>query len=135
MKLVEVNWSPTTRQLRQFGVVCLVALPLLAVIWSDSSRVLAWMTGIGAVLAVVGLAVPAALKPVFIGLMLVALPIGMVVSEVVMVLIYFAVFLPIGICFKLVGRDALKRSLDPSGSTYWEDKKAPSGASRYYRQW
>ena len=29
MSLIEINWSPSLKQLRQFGVLCLVALPLL----------------------------------------------------------------------------------------------------------
>ncbi len=135
MKLVEVNWTPTPKQLRQFGLMCLVALPFLGWMWSASSGVMTWLIGIGVGLALVGLAIPMALKPIFIGLMLIALPIGMVVSELVMVLIYFGVFLPIGICFKLVKRDALKRSLDPQGETYWEPKKAAKNAASYYRQW
>ena len=135
MKLIEVNWNPTARQLRQFGLVCLVALPLIGWIWSASSQSMVWLGGIGFGLALTGLVAPGALKPLFVGLMLVALPIGMVVSEVVMVLIYFGTFLPIGLCFKLMKRDALKRRLKPEAATYWTEKKAPKGVGSYYRQW
>ncbi len=135
MKLVEVNWTPTTKQLRQFGLVCLGALPFLGWLWSAGSTAMVWLTGTGVGLALVGLTFPMALKPVFIGLMLIALPIGMVVSELVMVLIYFGVFLPIGICFKLMKRDALKRSLDSESKSYWELKKPAKSAGSYYRQW
>ncbi|MCS1406971.1 MAG: hypothetical protein M2R45_00127 [Verrucomicrobia subdivision 3 bacterium] len=135
MKLVELNWSPPTCQLRQFGCLCLVILPLLGWIWSGNPWVIAWMFGIGGGLAVTGVLVPRALKPVFIGLTLIALPIGMVVSEVIMLLIYFGVFLPIGLCFKLVKRDALRRSFEKGGASYWEKKPAPKGAASYYRQW
>ena len=135
MKLVEINWTPTSKQLRQFGVLCLVALPFLGWLWTRDGAVVAWLSGIGFGLALVGLVVPKALKPLFIGLMLLAFPIGMVVSEVVMLLIYFGVFLPIGLCFKLMKRDALKRSILPESLTYWERKKAPKNAASYYRQW
>ena len=37
MKLVEVNWSPTDRQLRQFGTAALIALPLAAWWWARDS--------------------------------------------------------------------------------------------------
>jgi hypothetical protein len=135
MKIVEVNWTPTARQLRQFGLLCLVGFPLLGWIWSAGAQAIIWLAGIGFGLAVTGLIAPMALKPVFIGLTLIALPIGMVVSEVVMMLIYFGVFLPIGLCFKLMKRDALKRSLDRNCRSYWEVKKAPKNAGSYYRQW
>lgn len=135
MKLVEVNWTPSARQLRQFGLLCLIAFPLLGWIWSAGSQTMIWLVGFGFGLAVTGMISPMALKPIFVGLMLIALPIGMVVSEGVMLLIYFGVFLPIGLCFKLVKRDALKRSLDRSCGSYWEVKKAPKDAGSYYRQW
>lgn len=135
MKLVEINWSPTARQLRQFGLVCLVALPLIGLIWSASWNTIYWLGGIGAGLALTGLALPGALKPLFVGLMIIALPIGLVVSEVVMILIYFGVFLPIGLCFKLMRRDALKRSLDRGSESYWEKKEMPANVASYYRQW
>lgn len=135
MNIVEINWAPTARQLRQFGLLCLIGFPLLGWIWSAGAQAIIWLAGIGFGLAVTGLIAPRALKPVFIGLMLIALPIGMVVSEVVMLLIYFGVFLPIGICFRLMKRDALKRTLDRSCRSYWEVKEAPKNAGSYYRQW
>ncbi len=135
MKLVEINWTPSSKQLRQFGLLCLVALPLIGWLWTKDGTVVFWLVGLGFGLALVGLVLPNALKPLFIGLMLIAFPIGLVVSELVMLLIYFGVFLPIGLCFKLMKRDALKRSIIPESETYWERKNAPKDASRYYRQW
>ena len=135
MKWVEINWSPSGRQLRQFGWISLVAFPLLGWIWSASQQTQFWLVGLGVGLAGTGVMVPRALKPVFVGLMLLALPIGMVISEVAMVLIYIGVFFPISLCFRLARRDALKRVLARSRSSYWEAKRPPKDVSRYYRQW
>ena len=135
MKLVEINWNPSARQLRQFGLICSLALPFLGWLWSGSPRMLMWLGGLGCVLALGGLLVPLLLRPVFIGLMLVALPIGLVVSELAMALIYFGVFLPIGVCFRVMKRDSLSRSLDRNSPSYWQDKKSPTNVSSYYRQW
>ena len=92
MRWVEINWIPSERQLRQFGWISLVAFPLLGWIWSASQQTQFWLVGLGVGLAGTGVMVPRALKPVFVGLMLLALPIGMVISEVAMVLIYIGVF-------------------------------------------
>jgi hypothetical protein len=135
MKLVEINWSPTDGQLRQFGIICLFALPFLGWLWSAGPQTVTWLGGAGLILAICGLFLPRLLKPVFVGLMLLVLPIGMVVSELAMVLIYFGVFLPIGLSFTLMRRDALKRNLDCSKASYWEEKKAPLSILNYYRQW
>ena len=135
MKLVEINWQPTERQLRQFGLICLLALPLIGWLWGGEKQTLLILGVIGFCLAMGGLLIPRALKPVFLGIMLVALPIGFVVSEVVLAMIYFGVFLPIGICFKLARRDALKRSIERDQESYWEKKSTPSKVASYYRQW
>ena len=78
MKLVEINWSPTHRQLRQFGVVCLIALPLIAWIWGAGFQLIGTFAGIGLAIAAVGMVLPAALKYLFIGLSVIAIPIGLV---------------------------------------------------------
>lgn len=146
-KLVEINWKPDEKTLRQFGVICFVALPLLGFVWSIGQwwpnplqlshehlvRV-GWMAGAGAALMVVGFVRPSLLKYVFIGLSVAALPIGFVVGEVMVLTIFFLVFLPVAVIFKLIGRDALDRRLDPSAATYWRPKERFTDVRRYFRQ-
>lgn len=135
MKLVEINWHPDPRQLQQFGWTALVALPALGWFWSGGSlQVTAGLAVCGLLLALCGQFAPALLRPVFLALMVAALPIGIVVSELALLAIYFGVFLPIGLFFRLTGRDALQLRLDRSQKTYWQRKKPPQGAASYYRQ-
>lgn len=134
MTLVEVNWKPTGRQLRQFGVISLVALPLLGWLWGGGAQVVAALAAVGLAIAVIGLAVPAAIRPVYLAMTLVAVPIGIVLGELAMLLIYFGLFLPIGLVFRLVRRDALERKLDRSAPSYWRLKKQPRGPASYFRQ-
>ena len=134
MKLVELNWDPTDRQLRQFGTVALVALPLLGWLWGAGLSMIGWLAGIGALLLLVGLTVPRALRPLYATLALLAIPIGLVVGELVLLLIYFGVFLPIGLVFRLIGRDRLNLRSAPSAVTYWQKKKRPAGPASYYHQ-
>ncbi len=135
MKLVEMNWSPTDRQLRQFGMIALVALPALGWLWSGGNlAAIAVTAATGAALAVVGWVYPRGLKPVFIGLTLVTIPIGMVIGELAMAVVFFGLIVPIGLFFRLVGRDALQRKLDREAGSYWQPKKQPRDASAYLRQ-
>jgi len=131
MKLVEINWNPTDRQLRQFGAICLVALPAVGWMWGLGTTVVVTLALVGLVLACTGMAAPVILKPIFLALMLVTSPIGMVIGELAMLLIYFAVFLPLGLVFRVVGRDALQRRLDHKRTTYWQAKKQPAGVASY----
>lgn len=134
MKLVEMNWQPSARQLRQFGLVCLVALPLLGWIWGGSQQTIVGLSLVGICLALAAVLRPPLLKPVFVGFSLAAIPIGLVVGEVAMLLIYFGVFLPIAVAFRLCRRDSLKREVNRSRTTYWESKPQPTHAGSYYRQ-
>jgi len=135
MKLVEINWQPTDKQLQQFGVVALFALPILGWWWSGgNSNVIGVLAALGVTVSITGHYRPQWLKPLFVGLTLLFLPIGLVVSEVVLLLIYSLVFVPIGLVFRLMRRDKLERKLDRAVESYWQAKRQPSGPASYYRQ-
>lgn len=134
MKLVEMNWKPSDRQLSQFGLISLAAFPVLGWMWHADGRTIAGLTTLGATLAVAGLFRPQSLKFPFLGLTLLTLPIGLVVGEVVMLVCYFTLFLPLGMIFRLMGRDALQRNFNREASTYWQPKTQPAGSASYLRQ-
>jgi hypothetical protein len=134
MSLIEFNWNPSTRQLRQFAVICLVALPFLGWMWGGAWQVVSILAGVGAVICLVGWVLPKALKPLFIALSLATTPIGIVIGELALLLVYFGVFLPIGLLFRLARRDALERTIDRSAKSYFQPKRQPADPARYYRQ-
>lgn len=134
MALVEINWQPADRQLRQFGFIALVALPGLAWLWGGSTQLIGILGTVGLLCAVLGLLAPRALKPVFVTLTVLVMPIGMIIGELAMLLIYFGLFLPIALIFRLTKRDALQLKLQPNEPSYWRAKKKPRSAASYYRQ-
>ena len=134
MKLIEVNRTPSRRQLRQFGLACLLALPLIAWLGGSGNTTLGWTATIGLLIAITGLARPEALKPIFVVLSYVVAPIGMLVGEILMVLVYFLVFLPIGLLFRLFRVDPLERRIDRSAKTYWQRWRGSEDVTSYFRQ-
>lgn len=134
MSLFEINWRPTTRQLRQFAGICLVALPLLGWLWGGGSTVIVSLAGVGLGIALVGWLLPAALRPPFVALSIAATPVGVVIGEAALLLVFYGVFLPIGLVFRLMGRDVLQRKFDRNAETYFQPKQQPRDAARYYRQ-
>lgn len=134
MRLIELNWNPTPRQLRQFGGLSLVALPLITWVWGGGTDLVLTMLGIGALLAVVGLVVPSVLRPIFVAVSVIGAPIGMVVGELTMLLIFFGVFVPVGLFFRLIRRDALQLKIDRNCDSYWQPKRGPGSVASYYRQ-
>jgi len=133
--IARMTWNPTVRQLRQFGVCALIALPLLG--WTMMERgaaVFAVLTGLGVLGGVLAWLRPAALKHPFIGLTLLTLPIGLVLGEVLLLAIYFGIFTPVALVFRVVGRDALKRRFEPRAASYWTPKTQAKDVSQYFRQ-
>lgn len=134
MALTDINWRPTGRQLRQFGWICLVAFPFIGWIWGGSTNTILVLALIGLVVAGLGMAAPEAIKPLFLALTLVATPIGIVLGELAMLLIYFGILLPLGMVFRVMKRDVLQLRFDRKSTTYWRPKKQPTNVASYYRQ-
>ncbi len=138
MSIVQVNTNPTKKQLKQFGFVWLGFLTLFGVIaWLklDAPTLAKALWVLAVVVPVVGWSVPAFMRLVFVGMSYLAWPIGFVVSHVVLALVYYLVFMPIGLVMRVFGYDPMKRRFDPEAATYWieRDPKA-SEAKRYFRQ-
>ena len=71
---------------------------------------------------------------IYLLLTVVSYPIGFVLSYVVMAVMYYAVITPVGLIFKIIGRDPMRRAFDPAAPTYWIRRRPPAGARRYFRQ-
>lgn len=138
MAMIDLNWNPTSRELRVFGVIMLIGCGIVgALAWSWGHPTVAKVVwGVGAVVGVVALVVPIAAKPVYLLLAVVSWPIGFVMSYVVLGIFYYVIITGTGLVFRLVGRDPLQRRLDPEASTYWQPKVLPDpqDRQRYFRQ-
>jgi hypothetical protein len=122
--------------LRQFAVASFMGSALIGFsIWrsTGSTRSFAIASAIGGVTCLVGMVAPAALRPLYIALVAITLPIGWLVSHALLMALYFVVITPIGWIFRLMGRDhlALERSGD---ATYWRPYRSAKSVDSYFRQ-
>ena len=142
--MIPLDFHPGLRQLRQFCLTALVVLPLLAWLFTGRPTPNVWTTfhsalvgsliAVGAILSVLSFVVPAAVRPVYIAVMLIAFPIGLVISELILLLTWLLLFTPLAVIFRLIGRDALDRRFDRSTDTYWRPKRQPKTIESYFRQ-
>lgn len=143
MALIDVNWRPSERQLRQFATISLAGFGVIGcvVAWRNGAwtgegpwtvPLVLWIAGIA--IGVSGLTFPRAVRPVYVVLMAVALPIGWVVTHGILVMLYFGVFTPIALAFRLVGHDPLRRRFDPDADSYWIERPPHPAPGRYFRQ-
>jgi hypothetical protein len=66
--------------------------------------------------------------------MAVSMPIGLVVSWLLLALLFYGMFTPVGLFFRLIGRDALCRRYRPDLDTYWAPKAGARDVRSYLRQ-
>jgi saxitoxin biosynthesis operon SxtJ-like protein len=85
--------------------------------------------GIGAV----GLWQPGAVRFIYTGWMIVAFPIGWTVSRLIMAAMFYGVFTPVALVFRLIGRDQLHLRRHQVRS-YWATTSRPPNVGEYFRQ-
>lgn len=109
---------------KSFGLVMAVFFAALAV----APRVLeqgsvAWSRlALSNVFLVLALWAPSLLRPLNIAWTTLGLVLHFFISPVVMALLYFGVFTPVGLLMRLAGRDPLARRWNSTASTYWIER-------------
>ncbi len=73
------------------------------------------------------------LRVPFIALSLVTAPIGIVIGEGAMMILYVAGIVPLALYFRWRKRDRLRLNNDPQPPTYWEDKSRKEDPESYFR--
>ena len=135
----DIKKIPMDRKaLRNFGL--LMACVLLLVggwLWWKSAATWPWVLGAAALLAAIGLAAPAVLKPFYKGWMILAVMMGWVMTRVVLTLVYYFVLTPIAFLGRVFGEEFLQLKIKRSGETtsYWIRRSGPPrDKSDYERQ-
>ncbi|MAE75717.1 MAG: hypothetical protein CMJ85_02475 [Planctomycetes bacterium] len=137
----KIDLNPSAKDLRQFGGIGLVAYPLAGLmltkwLWSLPEPVLWVLIGLGVWCGIAALANwNALIKPIYIGMQIIAYPIGLVVSTLLLGLIYYGLFTPVGLLFRVLGRDSMNRKFDPTADSYWivrDERRTPASYFRLY---
>jgi hypothetical protein len=111
---------------RSFGLTFAVVFGLAgAWLWWRQSRVGLPLIGAGAVFAVLALTVPRVLHQLNVVWMHFGLLLNKIVSPIVFGVIFYVVFAPVGLLFRLTGRDVLHRSFDRARASYWNTRTPP----------
>ena len=129
--------GPTRAELRWFGLLLLVFFGLVGgiVFWQTGSvRATGVLLGLGLVLATTYYLIRPLRVPLYRSWMALAMPLGWLVSNVALGLIYFLIVTPLGRAMALFGRDKLGRSFDRSAASYWTERDRIDEPARYLRQ-
>ena len=132
-----IDWDPSSKTLRDFGFIGIAGFTLIGLVFHykfglPQAAYAFWALAV--VCPLLSMTKPTLLRPLFVGMSLVAVGIGFVLSQIILGLLYYGLFTPIGLFFRITKRDALTRRLDPEAKTYWIDRPKQRPPADYYRQ-
>jgi hypothetical protein len=135
MAMLEVNWNPGRRELRQFAGMWLLFFGAIgAWLWYRHGGG-AWSTGLlsaAGLIGIPGLLFPGIMRPIYVGWMMAAFPIGWTISHLLLGAIFYGVVTPIGLALRIFGHDPMHRTFDPEKDSYWVEHE-PAETARYFR--
>jgi hypothetical protein len=129
--------APTDRMLRQFAGLSTVAFGAIATLQEfgyDRHVLAAVLATLAVTVGPLGLARPRAIKPIFVAWMALVSPIGWIVSRVILGTVFYGLFTPFALTFRLMGRDALGLKRPPQADTYWRRNPNAADSAQYLRQ-
>jgi hypothetical protein len=122
------------KMILSFGLfVGLVCLALAAYLSYKSGQPRFVLGAVGAYFLAGGVLYQPMLRPVFLVWMKIAFALGWFNTRLLLSLVYFLLFTPIGLVQRLFGRDALGMRR-PTAPSLWTPKAQAPGKNSYYRQ-
>ena len=118
------NIKSEKSDLRKFGIMVGTVLLIIAglLFWKEKESFQLFLV-IGNVLFIAGIAIPFTLRPIFWVWMTFATILGWFMTRVILSLLFYAVFTPIGLIGRLIGKQFLGLKMDRSKQSYWNVRK------------
>ncbi len=108
---------------RIFGLLFSFIFSIIGIfpLWSGGA-VLIWALAVALGIAFIAMIAPRLLHPLNIVWCRFGHLLHMVITPLIMGVIFFLVFTPLSLVFRVFGRDALSCELDPDAATYWVER-------------
>lgn len=134
--LIEINLSPATKELRVFSGLLIPFAFFVGFLLGhyEWGKALSWWIGISfGVCGIVGLLRPAWVRWVYVVWIVSTFPVGWLISHLILVLVFYGMFFPIGLVAKCFGYDPLQLK-NKQPASYWHDLKPVNHKDQYFRQ-
>ncbi len=111
------------KAIRRFGFILSGILFLIAgYVWYKNLESWPWWTAGGVVSFLTSLFFPKIIQPLYMGLTALTIPIGYVISRLILITMFVVFFVPVGLLSRLFGRDLLDKRINKKATTYWLNK-------------
>ena len=114
------NIKSEKSDLRKFGITIGVILLIIAgfLFWKEKESFQILLT-FGVTLCILGIVIPFILKPIYWVWMIFATILGWIMTRVILSLLFYLIFTPIGFIGKLFGKQFIELKWKQSKDSYW----------------
>jgi hypothetical protein len=116
----QVNHGPDSKELRNFGLLVGGVFSVIG-LWPMVLRgepLRLWAVTTGALLIILGSLTPKWLAPIHRGWMWVGHVLGWINTRIILGIVFYGLITPIGILFRLFGKDTMRQTFSDASSTY-----------------
>jgi len=122
--------------LRKFGITisicCLLLIPIILLL--RHKLIMLPFTLTAAAFFTAAVISPRILKPVYVIWMRLAFVLGWFNSRLILIVLFYLVFTPMGLLMKLFGKDLLELKIERQKDSYWKRKEKPEFNSAQYER-
>ena len=132
----EINKNPSAKELIKFGATFLGGMAAIGALYffvfhREPLAKGLWIAG--GVVFLLSFIKPVA-RILYILWMGLGITMGLVTQPIILVVVFLVLITPVGLIFKLIQRDTMKRRLDKSATSYWEEYKETDDPATYVKQ-
>ena len=131
---MQIYQNPSSAHLRRFGITWACSVSVLAILlyvrrgWAAA----AFVPFLGALTGWIAWFYPIRIKPLYTIWMGLTAKIAWVVSTVTLTVVFWAIFTPVALWFKIIRRDPLKlKKTSFKGDSYWQDHEKIENVAYY----
>lgn len=139
--MIKLDLKPAPHIIKQFAWFAVIGMGLLAYAALELTVGFVWdhpvflvCIGVGMLqLLLFQVGLPLLSRGLFVVLSVAFVPIGFVLSHVLLAVVYYLVLTPIALVFRLMGRDVIGKKLDPNAKSYWHERSGDRPAASYFK--
>ena len=133
----EINKDPSAKELIKFGATFFGGMAVIGALYffvlhKEPLAKGLWIAG--GVVFLLSFIKPVA-RILYILWMGLGITMGLVTQPLILIVVFLLLITPVGLVFKLVQRDTMKRKLDKGASSYWEEYKETDDPATYVKQY
>jgi len=133
----DIPFKPSSRTLRQFAGLWTGVFLLLGAwqgVYLERWKLAVAFAVVALTVGPLGLVWPRLIRPVYVGALVLSFPLNWVASHLALASFFYGVLTPLGVLFRLAGRDALCLKRPINRDTYWIAKAPARDGRRYFQQ-